>query len=367
MLKTINKRYSKRVAKILVYTLLLAGFSIAPPTTNAASVTTFSDTLTRIQAATAANHEIKFASPTGVAAGQSIIIDFDDGGSDFDGTSVDAILFSDVDFATGNSSNCTSATYTEQTLAAAPVTTTWGVTSSTTQITILSGTGTSAAGNCMRIRIGTNAVSQTTGVNQILNGSAGTALITLSGTFTDTGTAAIPIITDDTVNVTATVDPTITFTLSDTTIGFGTLTSGAARYANGAATGSGTDVAAHNFTIATNAASGYVVTYNGASLTKGGDVIDPVLINNDADGTAGTEEFAISLDQQTGDGTTTATYDHNDGPDWNFVASTTTTIYSETVPTATETVDVHYIANIAGNTPAGLYTTDITYIATGTF
>ena len=121
--------------------------------------------------------------------------------------------------------------------------------------------------------------------------------------------------------------------------------------------------------ISTNANNGYAITYNGATLTSGSNTIDVASITNDADGTPGTEEFGMGFSTD-GDATIATGYDHNATPanrDWAFVDSTTTTVVSETGPTATETISAFYLANIAGNTEAGNYSTSITYIATATF
>ncbi len=350
----------------MLLVLLVLVLGINPGTAQAAAVTSLSDVMSRLKASTAANHEIKFVTPTGVAAGQTIILTFSSGF-----TNVTNIVFSDIDFAAGDSANCSTATFTEKTLAATASGTTWGADGDTaTTVTITSGTDTVTANRCVRIKIGTNATNQSTGVNQISNGATGASdTVAVSGTFSDSGTLAVDIITDDQVAVTATVDPTITFTISDNTIGFGSLSSSAARWANGAATGSASDTSAHNLTVATNAASGYVLSYNGPTLTSGGNTINVASITDDADGTPGTEQFAIGFDVN--GGSTVATgYDHNataGNRDWTFVASTTTTVVSRTTPANTETINAYYLANIGGDTEAGNYSTTIAYIATGTF
>jgi hypothetical protein len=190
------------------------------------------------------------------------------------------------------------------------------------------------------------------------------------GVADDSGSLALDFVTDDSVNVSATVDAQISFTISDTAIGFGPLAVANVRYATADATGSDTDsAAAHTMAVATNAATGYAVTYNGPTLTSGANTIDVAAITNDADGTAGAEQFAMGF-STSGDATITAAYDHNavaGSRDWAFVASTTTSIASEIAPTATETISAFYLANIAATTQPGTYQTDITYIATGTF
>jgi hypothetical protein len=82
-----------------------------------------------------------------------------------------------------------------------------------------------------------------------------------------------------------------------------------------------------------------------------------------------TEQFAIAASTD-GDATIASGYDHNavaGSRDWNFVASTTTTLASETVPTATETLSMFYLANISALTEAGSYASTITYNATANF
>ena len=340
---------------------------VSPSKALAASLTSLSDVMSSLKASTASNHEIKFVTPTGVSAGQTIIFTFS---ADF--TGVTNIAFGDIDFAEGDSSNCSTASFTEKTLAASPSGATWGADGdSATTVTLTSGTGTVTAGRCVRIKIGTNATTGTTGSNQISNGAADDDdSIAITGTFGDTGTITMDIITDDQVSVSATVNQSISFAISDNTIGFGNLTSANARFATGDAAGSDSDSsAAHTLAVGTNASTGYTITYSGATLTSGLNTVSVASITNDADGTAGSEQFAIGA-STSDDATIASGYDHNavaGNRDWNFVASTTTTLASETVPTATETISMFYLTNISSLTEAGSYTTSITYNATANF
>jgi hypothetical protein len=341
---------------IVVLSLVVSSFGIFPFTTDAASVTSFKDVLTREKAATLSNHTITFTTPTGVAASAEIVLTFDNS------TSIPVALdFEDIDLSDDG---------VNVTLAAAPSGATWGVVrTSSTVITFTNGSGAVAGGSVIEIEIGTNATTGATGAEQITNGSAGTTLLTLSGSFGDTGTVAIPIIADDQVVITATVDPTISFSISDNTVGFGTLGAGGARWATGTS-GTGSAPAAssgaHELSIGTNATGGYAITYNGATLTSGGNTIDVATISGDADGTPGSEQFAISIGDNGGNVTIPSAYDYASN-NYSFVAGTTTTLASETAASTTETIDVQYIANIASSTEAGAYSTTITYIATGTF
>lgn len=362
---------SKFISGFTIIALVL-GTSFAPMFANfanAASVTSFQVILSREKAATASNQQILFTIPAGgLASGETIVLTYDNGTSipgawDFEDADVSYDTTPDFVCDTGD---------TEITLAATPSGATAGIVdTSSTVITFTNGTTAIAAGSEMCFEFGTNAESVVTGIEQITNGSAGTTFLTLTGTMgtvDSTGSAAMPIIADDQVVITATVNSTISFSISDNTIEFGTLTSGAARWADDVG-GSASDVAAHTMAVGTNATGGYAISYNGATLTSGGDTIDVASLTNNEDGNPGTEEFAVGY-SVSGDATVASGYDHNATPanrDWTWVASTTTNVISETGPTATETISAYYLANISALTEAGSYGTTVTYIASGTF
>jgi hypothetical protein len=351
---------------LLIFALTFVYFPVR--TANAANLTKIKDTLSTLTSNALANHTITFVTPTGVDANADLItIDLND-------FTIGSVDYTDIDFAVDNDANCDGA-WTDKTLAAAHNTGVWGATISSSILTLDAPTdaagGEITAGRCVQIEIGLNATSGVAGNAQLQNpNDANTHVFEIGGSFGDTGQFALDFVADDSVNVTATVDPSITFAISDTTIGFGNLTASNARFATSNAAGSDSDsAAAHTISVGTNATDGYIVTYYGATLTSGGDTISVASITNDADGTAGSEQFAMGFST---DGNTTipAGYDHNataGSRDWTFVASTLTTIASETAPTATETISAFYLANIAADTEAGSYSTDITYIATATF
>lgn len=324
---------------------------------SAAALTDKLDTMTRLEDSVDSNHTISFdmsATGGGVAEGETIIVTFPAG---FDTSS---ITEDDVDITEDSVDLTTAVDCTGSEEASVDMT------NDVLTITICSGDGGAIdASDTVEIEIGTNATASGTGSNQITNDtSAGTENIAITGSNGDTGNIQVPIIDDDSVHVTATVDESISFAISDVAIGFGDLTSSNVRYATSDATGANADEAAFNLQVGTNASGGYIVSYNGSTLTSGADTID-VAGSIATGGSAGTEQFAMSL-ENSDDGTVTAAYFH-DTPLWTFVADTTTTIITETGPTATETFNVHLLANIAAETEAGSYETDITYIATATF
>ena len=324
--------------------------------------------LTRLSDGTATNLELYFMSPTGVTAGGSFTVSFS--GFTMPSSSPTGLNANDLDFAVNAVVGTCDGTFADRNIQdGAPSGTTWGVSTSSNSITLTSGTGVIAAERCVHFEFGTNATAAATGDSQLTTGGpATTHTISVSTSTGDSGTSTIDIIDNDQVTISATVDPTITFTISDNAIGFGTLTSGGPRYATYDGAGSGSATAAHNLTIATNASSGFSITYSGSTLTSGANTISVATIVNDTDGTAGTEQFAIS-GSSTAAVRETSGYNYNFGtnPDWNFVAGTETQFASSSNATSTQFIDVYYLANIAGSTEAGSYQTTINYIATGNF
>lgn len=364
------RKYTKVTAKLLLVALIVAAFPIGAHKAQAASLTSMRAIASRLAENTNSDYTIYFVSPTGIQSGTSddIILTFS---ADFVLAAEAAVNF---DFAVGDSGTCSSAVYTEETLALTASATEWGVDVTGDVLTFEPETDdTHAGGLCYRIETGTLATSGGTGAaGTIQNGPSddNDDKIVFSGGFGDTGTISLDIITNDQVTITATVDPTITFTIDDNAIGFGTLSNSTGRWATADATGGNASPAlptvANVLTVATNASSGYALTYSGATLTSGANTIDVATVTGDGDGTPDTEQFGLSI-STSGDATIASGYQRDATPDFKFIASTTTTIASETGPTSTETFSVSYLANIRGNTEAGAYSTTLTYIATGTF
>jgi len=348
-----QKNRLMQVSRLLVFSMLFSLVFVSAGPASAASVTSLSDNLSTLTASTAANHTITFTTPTGVTAGQDITLTF---GAAF--TGVGSIVHGDIDVTDDGG---------ELALGSTPSGATWGAAGSGQVVTITSGTGTIAGGSVIVVEIGTHATNQSTGVNQITNGSAGatTATVAIAGSFGDTGTLFVPIITNDTVSISATVAPTISFAVSDNSIGFGTLSTSAARWATGDTNGTGSDTTAHNLTASTNATSGYAVYVRGATLTSGGNTIDA--IGGSATGSSvGSEQFGLKVGASGGSGAAVAPYATADYA-YAANASTQDIVAESTVASATTTFSINYIANIAATTQAGSYTTNLVYTAAGTF
>ncbi len=352
--------FRKYVTVLVAFSLFLVTVGVPllyPHPAHATALTTLSDTLSTAKISTLSSHTIKFTTPTGTStAGQTIILTFP---SDYAFTSK---AISTVTFTHGSS---TGAENTE-TLAASASATAWGAVFSGTANRVFTltaptdGVGASALAASDKIIItydSTNSTNPTV---------AGSYDMTIAGTFTDTGDITTQILNDDAVAVTATVTQTLSFAISDTTIGFGTLAVANARYATGDLAGSTTSTdSAHTLTAATNAVSGYTITVKGATLAAGTPTITAIGSSNTAS-SAGTEQFGVRFTVSGGSGTVTAPYA---AAGWAYAADGTTTsqVASSSTSSATSTFSAIYIANIAATTEPGAYTATLLYVATANF
>lgn len=169
---------------------------------HAAIATPASDKVTRHKVSVAADHEIRFRTPTGIDASSDTIV------VSMPGFSFGSVAVGDIDFFWGPTTGFENATSLAATAAAGV----WGVSIVGTTLTFTaptdSGPGSIPAISYVGIRIGTNA---TGGANQLLNpGSPVIAQIVINGTFGDTGLIGVPIVSDDSVAVTASVVTTTT-------------------------------------------------------------------------------------------------------------------------------------------------------------
>lgn len=158
---------------------------------SAAQVSFLSDTLSSHIISDGSNHAIVFVTPSGVGAGETITITFY---SDFTIGSVD---YTDIDIEDDG---------LDLDLAASASGATWGAQFSGNTLTITSGTGVIAAGSAIEIEVGTNATYQQAGDQQITNPATESQyLISIAGTFGDSGSLYVYVMEDNTVQVTALV------------------------------------------------------------------------------------------------------------------------------------------------------------------
>ena len=369
------KKYSQNISKIFFITAVLFLVSIYPNKALADPLEDRSDTMSRLGSSSAADvpsdHTIQFVTPTGVGSGETIILTFE---SDFDGSNHanGALDYTDVDLFVDTTPDGTCDGTTQTLVSGTPSDGEWSAIFSDTEnrtLTITSGGATSVvgAGYEVCIEIGQNADGGATNSQYINPTTTGTFMIGLEAGL-DTGDVAVSIIDNDVVVITAKVNETITFSISDYDIGFGVLSLSNARFATGTepyGADGPTPVSAHSMSVATNGSSGYDITYNGLTLESGTDDIDVATITGDGDGAPGSEQFAISFTTN-GNAAITSAYQQASS-NYSFVESTETSFASETGPTATETLSAFYLANISGLTPAGTYSTAITYVASANF
>ena len=158
----------------------------------------------------------------------------------------------------------------------------------------------------------------------------------------------------------------LSFSLSNTSIGFGTLTSFGTRYASSDLLGSSSEVEAHKLVVNTNAASGYTVTVQGATLSSVGNTINPIG-GVATSSLVGTNQFGLHLLASGGTGSVTAPY-NSTGFAYAADAFTPSTVASDSVgDSATTTYSVRYIANINQTAAAGSYSANIQYTVTANF
>lgn len=334
----------------------------------AAALLNVSDTLSTVTTSASANHTIVLRTPTGAAdTTDTITITFPAG------FNMNTIAFDDVDLAwsAGSQANCTAPTYSNNaTIAATPAAGTWGAALSGQVLTLTAPSSafatTITTNACVQIEIGTHATTGTTGNTQIINpGSANSYEIAVAGLFGDTGSFTVNIITDDSVDIAATVAQSLTFSISDTAIGFAGLNSGSARYATGDSLGSGSETGAHDLIVGTNATNGYSLTASGTTLTSGGGATVTAIGAANTASSAGTEQFGMRFTATGGSGAVSAPYAAA-----GFAFDTAA--FPDQVATATgassnTTYSARYLANIAANTDAGAYSATVTYVATANF
>lgn len=400
------------LASVLITSLMLmsAGLYVFINEAKADALTSIKDVLSTSTPSASANHTIFFTTSVGLAASETVIVDFN-----FDSaTPIPAALdFEDIDFSfqTTPDGVCDTGD-TEIVLAATPLTTTMGVVrTDLNTLTFTNGSVTAAAGSEICIEVGTNAETGVTGVEQIVNsagsGSPGTAAIdsvVISGTIgnNDTGTALVAFV--EGVAVSVTVDASLSFAIGLVTSGSCTEGGAATAVTTTATTvpfgsaGLAVDTfykGCQDLTVSTNAANGYSITTeeNTSLLRTGADAADKTI--NDATCDSGPCTSVIAA------GTTTpwATAASNDGfgytcsgaacdaafataaefnafPCQSAVAASCdpvdgtlakATPISSAGAVSAQVSRIVYKLSFAGAQPAGAYSNTITYIATPTF
>ena len=348
-----SQKIKSIISSIMVLSMFITLFSgvLLPASVNAASLIAVSDTLSSSKISATSSHAIRFTTPTGTSvAGATIIITFP---TDFNFTSK---TIGTVTFTHG----ATTGLESSETLAAAASATVWGAVFSGTQNRILTLTAPTDGVGTAALAASDKVIITYSSVNSINASTAASYNVTVGGTFGDTGSATINLLTDDQVSVSALVSQSLTFSISDNTIGFGALSPSAARFATGDTLGGGSEVEANNIVVGTNASNGYSLSLAGSTLTSNSDTITAIGASNTAS-SIGSEQFGLRATATGGTGTVTAPYAASG---FAFVAGQ---VAAATGATANTTYSMRYIANIATLTEAGSYATSLTYTATANF
>lgn len=329
---------------------------------HAGFISNFSDTQSTVKINTNSAHVLRFTTPSGAStAGQTIIITFPSAsGYNFTNKAT-----STVTFTHGASTGLENT----ETFAGAPTASAWGIAFSGTASTTLTLTAPTDGVGTAAVAVNDKIIISLPNTNALNPTGIGSYAITVGGTFGDVGTTTVAIITNDTVAVSAIVAQSISFAISANSINFGTLTTGAVRYASSTGAGDATENIAHTLAVATNAPSGYTITASGTTLTNQQNTAYKIteMGSVPASSTPGTKQFGVRATKAGGvNGTVAAPYAQSTSYGYNATSSAQT-FASGTTATATETYSLRYMANISATTEAGNYATNIVYVAAANF
>ncbi len=361
--------FKKNFFNSCVSFLVILGIVIGASVTHvelvlAASLTTLSDTQSTVKANTLSDHTIQFVIPSGISAAQAITITFPNGWN------LGALGAVSTDFATSTSATCSG--FTDALLAnGAASGLTWGVATTSQTISITSGTAVIPANRCVQIKLGANAFSQASGTSQITNPSSATSSVILISAGADSGSVTVNILTDDTVAMTGTVNQSLSFTISTSTIYFGTLGSGAAKFASSTnILGDTVESVAHTLGVSTNAPSGFTVSVRGQTMTSQQNASNTITAigASAASSTPSTEQFGFRATESGGTGVTVSVpYSSPTSYGYSATATTSATLATGSGATTLSTLSLRYVTNIAAITEAGTYAANLIYVATANF
>ncbi len=367
---------------VMVGLVVMTSGILNPYIAMAASISTAKATFGRLKENTASESVIvQFVTPTGIQTGgaDTISLTFS---SDFVVAAAAAVNF---DIGLGNSGTCSSASYSDETVALTPSSSQWGVGISGNVITLSPDTDVIlTAGYCMRVEMGTAATTGGTGsASTITNGPLDDDdSITIAGGFGDTGTIMVDIIDDDQVTVTASVNQTLLFDLdtattngessSPYTVPLGTLSAASVTHSDGSTINMITAEAG------TNASGGMNVTVRNANGANGlVSTSTPADFIGSTTGTmvSGTANYGlcvasaglVDFSRATAYNTTCALASGT-----NAVVGLTSTVAdilnTSGHPIANGHAEIVVNAAISGSTPAHTdYTDTLTFIATASF
>ena len=358
-----DSHFKATLAFILISALLSWSFGIEKVL--AADLGNLSDLMTRTKVSTLSSHDISFNlfSTTTFDAGETIVIDFKEDAPD-NGFAVNAAtsVIADFDFTVNT---------VEKVIidvdVGAPVCVNGvsniavGIVEATGVVTFLACNTylSSPAGATINIEYGTAATDNGSGTNRVTNPAAPQNYLLDITAALDTGKIAIDIETEDQISVTASVDPSITFTLITTPMALGTLTTG------GVNTG-GPNVT----TIGTNANGGYTLYVRDI-----GDLSNPGLFNAlasylipsataDLDATSG---YGFQCSKNSGSGACVAPYNGAVNNVGGLLLTSTGFATFGGKPTGVDNFNIQVKARAPAAAFAGSYADTLTIIAAAVF
>jgi hypothetical protein len=171
--------------------------------------------------------------------------------------------------------------------------------------------------------------------------------------------------------MTGTVNQSLSFVISTSTIYFGTLGTGGAKFASSTNTaGDSIETIAHTLAVGTNAPSGFTVSVRGQTLTSqqnASNTIDAIGASA-ASSTPASEQFGFRATQSGGTGVSVSVpYSSATSYGYSATATTSATLAVGTGATPVSTLSLRYLTNIAAITEAGTYAANLVYVATANF
>ncbi|MFH1749433.1 MAG: hypothetical protein ABH837_00815 [bacterium] len=351
------------IAFISIFSLL--AWSLGIEKVFAADLTSLSDLMTRTKKSIASSHDISFDLDGGTTfdATETVVVDFDEDGGGF---AVDAAssIIADFDFDDG-AERVIFAVDVGVPVCGASV----GINDIAVGIVEVTGVVTfeacasfasSGLGATVNIEYGTAATDNGSGTNRVTN--PGTAqnyllIITAAG---DTGKIAVDIEDEDQISVTASVDPSITFTVVTTAFAFGTLS-----------TTVPVKKGPNAITVSTNASNGWTIYIydvgNGIGSPGLYNSVAPYLIPS------------VQADLDVVDGGYGAQCTEGSGnfcdPSYEYLVNvvggllTTSDVFATygSKPAGTDTLSISAVAEAPSAADAGSYTDTITVISTAIF
>lgn len=358
---------NKTISVVTLFSVLMLNLMFCQPVyAVAGTITAVSDTMSRVQKTTLSSHTIKFTTSVAVsAAADTIAITFPSGYS-FATKAISSVSF------THGASTGSEAT---EVLAATPDATKWGAVFSGTGNVIFTltaptdGSGAAILAANDKVIIAYDATNST---NPSTAASYNTT-IAIAGANTASSSFETVILDSDQIAVSATVDPTLSFSVTNTTLGFGHFAGTALRYATSDTVGSPTvpsNGAPAYFTVSTNALTGATIAVSDAGSgtnpglwSSANSELIPAAASTAV--TTGSKKYGVYA-KNASNLTIAEGFDHDSTSDL-AISRTAQTLATAAGPVSAATVDIALISAIDGSTKAGTYADILTVVCTGNF